>query len=154
MSIFRLQTKILILILVMAVLSGCQSAQAAQADGPKIVTSEAWGRPSPKMAGAAAIYVVIENQGNQADRLVGAASQAAKAVEVHESFMENNVMMMRPVEGGIEIPAAGKVELKPGGFHIMLIDLVEPLTAGSKIKVTLKFEKSGEIELDVEIREQ
>ncbi len=151
MSTLHFRTKILILILVAAILSGCQSAQAS---GPKIVASGAWGRPSPKMAGAAAVYVVIENQGNQSDRLIGAASTAAKAVEVHESFMENDVMMMRPVQGGIEIPAAGKAELKPGGYHIMLIDLVEPLVVGSKIKVTLKFEKSGEMVLEAEIREQ
>jgi copper(I)-binding protein len=151
MSTVRFRSITLVLILVTLMLSACQPAS----NGPKIVTSGVWGRPSPMMAKAGAVYVLIENQGNQADRLVGASSAAAKTVEVHESYMDaNGTMGMRPVEGGLEIPAGSKVELKPGGYHIMLIDLVNPLEVGSKITVTLKFEKSGEITLEAEIRAQ
>ena len=150
MSTIRFRSITLVLILAMSMLSACQ-----QASGPKIVTSGAWGRPSPKMAMAGAVYVVIENQGNQADRLIGATSAAAKTVEIHESYMDDNgVMGMRPLEGGLEIPAGNKAELKPGGYHIMLIDLVQPLEAGAKITVTLQFEKSDDIVLEAEIREQ
>lgn len=148
MSTVRFRSITLVLILAMSMLFACQPS------GPKIVTSGAWGRPSPKMAMAGAVYVLIENQGNEADRLVGASSIAATVVEVHESYMDNGVMSMRPLEGGLEIPAGSKVELKPGGYHIMLIDLVNPLEVGAKITVTLKFEKSGEITLEAEIREQ
>jgi len=150
LSTIRFRSIALILIFAMAMLSACQ-----QASGPKIVTSGAWGRPSPKMAAAGAIYVLIENQGNEADRLIGASSAAAKTVEIHESYMDDNgVMGMRPLEGGLEIPAGNKAELKPGGYHIMLIDLVQPLEVGSKITVTLQFEKSDDIVLEAEIREQ
>ena len=150
MSTVRFRSITLILILAMSMLSACQPAS-----GPKIVTSGAWGRSSAMMATAGAVYVVIENQGNQADRLVGVSSAAAKTVQVHESYMDaNGAMGMRPVEGGLEIPAGGKVELKPGGYHIMLMELVKPLEVGTKIAVTLKFEKSGEIKLDAEIRAQ
>lgn len=150
MSTVRFRSMTLILILTVLILAACQ-----QASGPKIVTSGAWGRSSPKMAMAGAVYVVVENQGNQADRLIGASSAAAKTAEVHESYMDaNSVMGMRPVEGGLEIPAGGKVELKPGGYHIMLMELVKPLEVGTKITVTLKFEKSGEITLEAEIRAQ
>jgi copper(I)-binding protein len=100
------------------------------------------------------VYVLIDNQGNEADRLLGASSAAAEVVEIHESFMENNVMKMRMLEAGIEIPANGKVELKPGGYHIMLINLAKALEPGTRITVTLKFEKSGDVALDVEIRAQ
>ena len=150
MSTIRFRSIALILIFAMAMLSACQ-----QASGPKIVTSGAWGRSSPKMAAAGAVYVLIENQGNEADRLVGVSSAAAKTVEIHESYMDDNgVMGMRPLEGGLEIPAGNKAELKPGGYHIMLIDLVQPLEVGSKITVTLQFEKSDDIVLEAEIREQ
>jgi copper(I)-binding protein len=132
------------------VLAGCQ---AFTSSGPGIVASAAWGRPSPKIAGATAVYVVIENKGGQADRLTGAASAAAKTVELHESYMENNVMKMRPV-AGLDIPAGGKVELKPGGYHIMLIDPVKPLAVGDEISVTLKLAKAGEQTVAVKIREQ
>ncbi len=130
------------------ILSGCSAAAA----GPQIVQHDAWGRPSPKMAGTGAVYVVIENKGGQADRLIGASSPAAAKVEVHESYMEGEVMKMRPVPA-VDVPAGGTLELKPGSYHIMLIDLVKPLESDSHISVTLKFEKSGEIPLDVEIRE-
>ncbi len=130
------------------ILSGCGAAAA----GPQIVQHDAWGRPSPKMAGAGVVYVVIENKGGQADRLVGASSPAAAKVELHESFMEGDVMKMRPVPA-LDVPAGGTVELKSGGYHIMLIEPTEALASGSRIPVTLKFEKSGDITLDVEIRE-
>ena len=130
------------------ILSGCSAAAA----GPQIVQHDAWGRPSPKMAGTGAVYVVIENKGGQADRLVGASSPAAANVEVHESYMDGEVMKMRPVPS-VDVPAGGTLELKPGSYHIMLIDLVKPLELGSHIAVTLKFEKSGDVPLDVEIKE-
>ena len=149
MSTLRSRTLIAFLLLATIVLTSCQ-----QASGSKISASDAWGRSSPMMAQTGAMYVVIENQGNESDRLIGAASDAAKTVEVHESYMEGDMMKMRPVEGGLEIPAGGTVELKPGGYHIMLIDQVSPLEVGTKIKVTLKFEKAGDVPLEVEIREQ
>ena len=131
------------------ILSGCGATVA----GPQIVQHDAWGRPSPKMAGTGAVYVVIENKGGQADRLIGATSQAAAKVEVHESYMDGDVMKMRPIPA-VDVPVGGTLELKPGSYHIMLIDLVKPLESGSHIAVTLKFEKSGDVPLDVEIREE
>lgn len=131
-------------------LTGCQAGPAA----PRIEASGAWGRPSPMVDKAGAVYVVIENKGNAADRLIGASSPAAQMVEVHESYMEGGVMKMRPVAGGVDVPAGGKVELKPGSYHIMLMDLAAPLQTANTIVVTLKFEKSGEVAVTAEIREQ
>jgi copper(I)-binding protein len=108
------------------------------------------------MAGAGAAYMVLKNKGNEADRLLSAETRAAEAVELHESFMdENDVMKMRPVEGGaIEVPAGGQVELKPGGLHIMLINLAEPLETGTTSPMTLTFEKSGKIEVEVAVSDE
>jgi copper(I)-binding protein len=113
---------------------------------------DAWVRPLPKMEGAGAVYVVIENRGKEADWLTGADSPAAANVEIHESYMDGDVMRMRPVPS-LEIPANGSVELKPGGYHVMLIDLQEPLETGDVISVTLHFEQSSDITLDVSIQE-
>lgn len=140
---------IFLLVLVLFV-SACQP----QATGPKISVEGAWARSSPSMAGAGAAYAVISNQGNEADRLISVSSDAAKTAEVHESYMDKGMMMMRPVQGGLEIPASGKVELKPGGYHIMLINLAKPLEAGAKITIVLKFEKAGEITVEAEIKNQ
>jgi hypothetical protein len=132
------------------------AACSSDAKGPNIEIEGAWARPSPKMAGAGAAYMTLKNSGGEADKLISASTTAAQVVELHESFMdENNVMKMRPVEGGaIQVPAGGSAELKPGGLHIMLIDLVEPLQSGTTIPLTLKFEKSGEVEIQVSVSEQ
>jgi copper(I)-binding protein len=76
-------------------------------------------------------------------------------VELHESYdMGDGVMGMRPVEGGfIEIPAGGQAELKMGGLHIMCIDKLDDFTEGAVLSLTLEFEKSGEMAVDVEIRQ-
>lgn len=98
-----------------------------------------------------AIYMVIVNQTNQQDRLIAAKASAAETVEIHETRMENDIMKMQKVDG-VEIPANSKVELKPGGYHIMLINLKQDLKAGEKIPFTLIFEKNGEINLEAEVR--
>jgi copper(I)-binding protein len=72
-------------------------------------------------------------------------------VEVHEMKMDGNVMRMREVEKGIEIPAGATVTLKPGGFHIMFMELNAPLAQGAKVPVTLVFEKAGSIDVDFKI---
>ncbi|HFD40738.1 MAG TPA: copper chaperone PCu(A)C [Anaerolineae bacterium] len=107
------------------------------------------------MAGAGAAYMIIKNTGGEADKLLSGETPAAEVVELHESYMdENQVMHMRAVEGGyIEVPAHGQVELKPGGYHVMLIKLVEPLEAGKTVPLTLHFEKSGQIEVQVPVSE-
>jgi copper(I)-binding protein len=98
-----------------------------------------------------AIYMVIYNQSNQNDRLIAAKTDVAESVEIHQTRMENDIMMMQKVDG-VDIPANSKVELKPGGYHIMLINLKKDLRAGEKLAFTLVFEKQGEINLEAEVR--
>lgn len=88
------------------------------------------------------VYLKIENSGGKPDRLLNATSNVAKVVEIHESKMVNDHMSMRKVETGIEIPAGKTIELKPGGYHIMLIGLKQALKINEKFSVELEFEKS------------
>jgi copper(I)-binding protein len=130
-------------------------ASCASSSGPEITIENAWGRPSPKVATAGAFYMLIKNDGGEADKLVAGESPACGVVELHESYMtEEGAMGMRPVEGGgIEVPAGGQAELKMGGLHIMCIDKLEDFTVGAVLPLTLSFEKSGDITIDIEIRE-
>lgn len=98
----------------------------------------------------AAAYAKIMNMGSEDDRLVAASSPAAGRVELHTHLMENGIARMRPVEA-IEVPAGGTAELKPGGDHVMLFDLVEPLKKGDKFPMTLTFEKAGAVEVTVNV---
>jgi copper(I)-binding protein len=93
--------------------------------------------PGQKVAGA---YVKLS--ADKATRLVSAASPAAKTVEIHQMSMENGVMKMRALPG-LDIPAGGSVELKPGGYHLMLIDLRKPLAEGDAIALTLRFQDAA-----------
>jgi copper(I)-binding protein len=102
--------------------------------------------PAQKMSGG---FVKIENKGG-ADKLLAASSPASKSMELHTMTMDGNVMKMREVKA-IDIPANGTVELKPGGLHLMFIDLNEQLKPGSTFKVKLKFEKAGEVEVPFQV---
>jgi len=101
--------------------------------------------------GTGAVYVTLSNTGSQPDALVSAATDAARTAELHEVLKEGGVMKMRPVKS-IPVPAGGNVELKPGGYHIMLLDLKHDLKAGEKIPVTLKFEHGGEVRIEAAVR--
>lgn len=107
-------------------------------------------RATPPAAKAAGAFLTISNTGTQPDRLIRAASPVAGIVELHEMRMDGNVMKMREVPG-IDIPAGAKVELKPGGYHVMLIELNGPLVDGKEFPLTLVFEKSGKVEVKVRI---
>jgi copper(I)-binding protein len=164
-------------LLTAAFVVACVAAGCSSGGGGSITVTEPWARASSMMAAAGAAYMTIENAGSAADALVGAASPAAKTVEVHETVamesetpaasdgmgmespmpsasgdMGGGVMGMRPI-ARLEIPAGGKVELKPGGYHIMLIDLNQELKAGDKIEITLTFEKAGDVKVTAEVRE-
>ena len=100
-----------------------------------------------------AVYMVLTNPGGSPDRLLSAAADVAGAVELHEMIMEGDMMKMQQISGGIEVPANGQVELKPGGLHVMLIGLTRDLTAGETFPVTLQFEGAGEVTVEAEVRQ-
>jgi len=103
--------------------------------------------PGAKVAGA---FMNIENQGKEADRLVAASSPVAGFVEIHEMTMDGGLMKMRAVKG-IDLKPGATVELRPGGYHVMLEDLKQPLKQGDQIPVLLTFEKAGVVEVKVHV---
>jgi copper(I)-binding protein len=106
----------------------------------------------PSMGGRnGAAYMVIKNSGSAPDKLLKARCDVANSVELHQTEMKDNVMAMHPVES-LDVPANGQVELKPGGYHIMLIGLKQGLKAGDKPTLTLAFEKAGTITIEAEVR--
>lgn len=98
---------------------------------------DAWARPAvPGQMGTGAFMTLTSKDGA---RLIGAASPVAGVVEIHEMALDNNVMRMRAV-GVLELPAGRAVELKPGGHHVMLMDLKRPLKVGDKVPLELQLE--------------
>jgi len=98
-------------------------------------------------------YMTIKNTGTEADHLIGGAADFAGMVQIHEMKMENDVMKMREIEGGLEIPAGGEVVLKPGGYHVMFMKLKEQLQAGETRKTTLQFEKAGPVDIEFNVED-
>ena len=111
-----------------------------------------WIRATPTGAQVAGGYMKIENTGKEADRLVGGSTGIAGKFEIHEMKMSGNVMKMRELDKGLELPPGGSVELKPGSYHLMLADLRQPAKAGDKVKGTLVFEKAGKVEVEYTVR--
>ncbi|MDW8433699.1 MAG: copper chaperone PCu(A)C [Aquificaceae bacterium] len=114
---------------------------------PKIEVKDAWVREVPPTSKMSAGYMVIENKGDQPDKLVDARNDASEITELHETVEGK----MRRVKA-IDVPAGGKAELRPGGLHIMLINLKKPLKEGDTVEIVLKFEKSGEIKVQAPVR--
>ncbi|QWD95877.1 copper chaperone PCu(A)C [Polynucleobacter sp. MG-6-Vaara-E2] len=102
--------------------------------------------PGQQVAGG---FMKIENKGT-ADQLVSASSPVAGEVQLHEMSMDGNVMKMRQVKD-IAVPANGAVELKPGGYHLMFLNLKGPFNAGQTVPVKLKFAKAGEVEVKLPV---
>jgi copper(I)-binding protein len=127
-------------------------AIAHQGRSGDLTIDEAWTRAVAPGASTAVGYMVIRNAGETADRLVGAETPAARAVEMHATTTTDGIIRMRPLAGGIPIPARQSTELSPGGVHLMLLDPRDGFTRGGRIPVTLVFERAGRvtIELDVE----
>ena len=106
---------------------------------PGLYIRDAWSRESMMVDLAGAAYMTIHNNTDDDDALISVSSPAAGVTEIHESSMdEDGAMAMMHVEE-IPIPAHADTELKPGGFHVMLIDLVEPLAEGDDVELTLEF---------------
>jgi periplasmic copper chaperone A len=115
-------------------------ANAALAQPGQLEVSNAWARATPPKAETGVAYLSIQSP--TADRLVSASSPVAKKAELHTMSMQGMVMKMRPLVG-LDIPAGQPVALKPGGEHIMLLGLNQPLREGQSFPLTLDFEKAG-----------
>lgn len=93
-------------------------------------------------------YLTITNTGSTNERLMAASSSRAVKVEVHEMRMDNDVMVMRKLENGLTLPAGKTVQLKPGSYHLMFMDVVDPFKRGETIRAKLTFEKAGSVDVD------
>ena len=113
-----------------------------------LVIAHPWSRATPKGAPVAGGYMKITNPGSAPDRLLGGATEAAKKFEIHEMRMDGGVMKMRELGGGIEIPPGATVELKPGSYHVMMVNLAKPFAQGDRVKASLTFEKAGKVEIE------
>jgi hypothetical protein len=117
-----------------------------------MMIDNAWSRATPPGATVGAGYFTVTNKGSAPDRLIGVTSTAADHAEVHEMTMKNGVMTMRPLANGIEIKPGETVQLKPGGNHVMMFGLKQPLKAGEKVRGTLTFEKAGTVDIEFAVQ--
>jgi copper(I)-binding protein len=129
---------------------GPMTKDGAHAMAGDVTIDGAYARASIGRAANSAAYMMLSTTAD--DRLVAAASPVADAVELHTHLMDNGVMKMRPVEGGIAVTTAEPTMLQPGGFHVMLLGLHAPLQDGTTIPLTLTFEKAGSVTFDVPVR--
>lgn len=134
----------LLLLIPSAVFAADYKIGALEIDSP-------WARATAPTAPAGGGYLTIVNKGTTADRLVTVRSPVAQAAEIHEMKMEGNIMRMRELDKGLEIPAGGTVTLAPNGFHVMLMGLKAPLKQGTKVPLTLVFEKAGSIDVELSV---
>jgi protein SCO1/2 len=133
--------------------AGGDSANVAITGGSAMLGNlkieNAWARPAP--AGATGgVYLTMTNSGTQADALVSVQSPVASSVEIHQTTMQGDVMKMSPVSR-IDVANGQKVELKPGGYHIMLVGLNKNLAQGDRVPLTLKFERTGDVKLEATV---
>jgi periplasmic copper chaperone A len=123
-------------------------ALAATFAAAQVKVEGAWARPTvPGQQGGGGFVTLTSAAG---DKLVGGSTSVAQRFELHTMAMKGDVMEMRQVDG-IELPAGKPVKLEPGGLHVMFIGLKQPLPLGSKVPVTLRFEKAGEMKVEFEV---
>jgi len=129
------------------------AAVVGQSGAPDLRVEQPWARRAAMLTGGgnSAVYATIVNAGNMPDALLAAGSDAAEAVEVHETYQQSGMTGMRRVQR-IEVPAGGRVELKPGGFHIMLLNLKHDLKPNSVVELVLRFDGAGRVPVRATVR--
>jgi periplasmic copper chaperone A len=128
------------------------TARADEVRAGDLVITQAWSRATPGGAKIGGGYLTIENKGAAPDRLIGVAGEVAGKIEVHEMAMKDGVMTMRPLDKGLTIEPGKTVKLAPGGYHLMMFDLKNPLKQGDKVPVTLEFEKAGKVPVTLDVQ--
>jgi periplasmic copper chaperone A len=116
-----------------------------------LVIETPWIRATPRGAAVAGGYMKVTNNGKEADRLIAATLAGAPRVELHQMSMHGDVMQMRPLADGIEIKPRATVELAPGGYHVMAMDLTGGFKEGDRVKGTLTFAKAGKVEIEYRV---
>lgn len=130
------------------------AAQPVFAHGFKVGELEIghpWARMTPAGATVGGGYLSVHNEGKEADTLVSATSEVAERVEIHEMSVSDGVMKMRMLPEGVTIPAGAEVALAPGGYHLMMMGLKQPLKEGESFKGTLTFAKAGTVNVEFKV---
>lgn len=137
------------LMVVLAVLASIAvPAQAHEHKQGPLTVVHPWSRATAPSQQAGGVFLRIENASDQPDRLIGIETDMADTASLHKMVRDGDVVKMRPVEGGVEVPANGHVVLAPGGQHVMLIGLREQLIRETTIPLTLIFERAGRFEIE------
>jgi len=113
--------------------------------------TDAWSRQTAPGQANGGGFMTIDNRGKRADRLLGGSSPVAAKVEIHTMSMDGGIMRMRSLPDGLAVPAAGRLALKPGGYHIMLIGLKAPLRIGTRVPLTLRFQHGGSVTVQLKV---
>ena len=116
----------------------------------QITIADAWSRATAPGAKIAAGYMTIRNASRTPDKLMSASSPAADKVQTHVTVKDGDIFRMREVKG-YDIPAGGSFELKPGGAHLMLVNIKAPFKEGTKVALTLRFERAGEVRTELHV---
>lgn len=127
------------------------SVRAEDVKAGDLVITQAWTRATPNGAKIGGGYLTIENKGTAPDRLISGSGDIAGRMEIHEMATNNGVMTMRPLDKGLTIEPGKTVKLAPGGYHLMMFDLKNPLKQGDKVPVTLEFEKAGKVTVSLDV---
>ena len=126
-------------------------AQSQEVKAGDLVISAPWSRAAPKGAEMASSYLTIENKGTTADRLIGASAEIAEKLEIQQISKVGGGLTVKPVAGGLAISPGEKVVLAPGGYFLALLKLKSALKKGSKLSMTLVFEKAGKTDVSFEV---
>ena len=127
------------------------STVSVRAQGTAVTAHDAWVREALAGRKVTGIFLTLENKGTAARALVSGSTQVADTLELHEMIRENEMMRMSPVKQ-IAIPAGGKAELKPGGYHLMIFGVKKPLAAGDTVQVTLTLDDGTKLQVAAEVR--
>lgn len=139
-----------LLLAMILLLSACDTG------APDVAMSadQVWARATPPGAEVGAVYMRLHNRGKIAVRLVEIQSDAAQRAAVHTVSESEGMMRMRAIDGGPEIPAGGSIELRPGGMHLMLMGLAQPLVDGERFSMALRFDDGETLSLEVPVSRQ
>lgn len=126
-------------------------ASCGQTGSPDLRISDAWARETVAGQTSTAAYFTISNRGTADDRLLSIAASEPATATIHTTDSSGSISRMRELSSGLAAPAGSTIELKPGGTHVMMMGLGGPLRRGETLKLRLRFEKSGEIPIDVRV---
>ena len=146
----KLGTYLFVSMLAVGALNG-PPARAQEVKVGDLVILQPWSRAAPRGAETASSYLTIENKGTTADRLVGGSTDVAEKLQIEQISAIGGAMTVNPVDGGLGISPGEKVVLAPGGYRLALLKLKSPLKKGTKVPMTLQFEKAGQVTVPFDV---